>query len=234
MIILGMKFGVHKSADVMMNFLRDKYLEEFEIHEISYHNSSYSTHQYYYGKAYSVNDPNLLFSFKLSNRHKVIGDDYMNVVMAEKVKKAVTPIIKEMFHEEMIMNLRIYHGIDKFPDHRYINKNMTFHDYFMQQRKTEIRTYIPIYFSCPSPIVKEEEAKRTNEFVQKLKDLGLHNTEGIIFYLKPNTYQKIKHMSVNEIDKITDMDLYAEEYVYNVCEFEQKGNSKKAKRYYYL
>lgn len=234
MILFGLKFGEDKAADVMLKYLRDKYNEEFEIKEIRYWNYTYSENNHYTGKAYPKNYPNLVFDFGLTKRHKVKGDHYMNVIMAEKVKEAVIPIIKEMFHPEMKMELSIYHGNNAYPNGHIVDKKMHFNEYFEQQRESEIKVNIPILFPSPNDIIKDEEAARINSFIQRLQELGLHGAKGEIFYLKPDTYNYIKKMTMDEIYNINEFDIYTEEYSYNVCEFEQKGNSNKVKRYYHL
>lgn len=234
-------FGEGKVKNKILQYLNEKYNEEFEIVELVYEvvDSRFPEKNHYTGVIYPKNTPYRRFRTKSLNKEgfKVVGDTYMDVLMSEQMKRDMTPIITDMFGNIVHGDADINHSCG-FADISINDKNTTYHDYLKQVKRNpndnaEVYINIDIFIPFYEEIDKEYEEYRINNFICKLKELGLHSVRGNIFYFKPQIYDYIKNMNVRQIYDIVDIDIWKGEGTYNVCEFEQKDDSNKVKLYYY-
>lgn len=184
-----------KMQEQFLQYLRGKYREDFVVHEVS--EVRWEEGIKYTAKFSPVENPHLQSEAVADDLEKVVGDNYMNDWMSQKLDRTITDMAKPFFQQEfMVFSYLEPVGLN-YPPADLVDKNMELEDY-LASTVHNLEGKVWIFVNRDSDVNVEVEAECIARFESRLQEFGFTHLKTTVVYVKPDWFKKL-----NQEDKYT-------------------------------
>lgn len=191
--MLGRFFSTAKNKGKMqeqfLEYLRGKYGEDFVVHEVS--EVQWEEGIQYTAKFSPIENPHLQSEAVAADLEKILGDNYMNDSMSQKLDLTLTNMAKPFFEEELLVFSYLEPVGLNYPPEEVANTNIKLEDYLASNFHI-LEGKIWFFVSRDCDINVEVEAEAISEFTKTLQGFGFPHMKISVVYVKPNWFKQLK------------------------------------------
>ncbi|WP_210364462.1 hypothetical protein [Bacillus sp. REN3] len=179
------------AAERIEESLKEKYGEEFTVEKIG---GGYGTLTTNTLKAIvsPKTAPEKKFKVEVTKDLDKVWDDYMNVVMSEKMDVKALEMAKAVFGEDVWVKSDISSAGISFPDEKLKEKNMKLTEY-IHQSKSDVYVMLEIFTKRDREVDKNIESQNIDQFADDLLFMGVQNAGVRVYYIHQDIFRNIEN-----------------------------------------
>lgn len=178
-----------KMQEQFLEYLRGKYGEDFVVQEVS--KVQWEEGIQYTAKFSPIENPHLQSEAVAADLEKIVGDNYMNDKMSQRLDLTLTNMAKPFFEEEIMVFSYLEPVGLNYPPEAVVDTNMKLEDYLASNFHI-LKGKIWYFIKRDCDINIEVEAETIAEFVKTLHGSDFPQMKISVAYVKPSWFKQLK------------------------------------------
>ncbi|WP_239617473.1 hypothetical protein [Cohnella mopanensis] len=179
-----------KAIEKIEQYLHEKYGEEFVVHAIG---GGYGTltNNTLKARVYPKSDPDEIFEVEITKDRKTVWDEYMNVIMRDKVEEVAYETIRSVFQEEVYLKSEVVQSGLSYPEINMNDRHISLEEYVKVNPSSVILTDNFINAGAEINIDSREEAIKIDRLADAYMARGVRNLTTSVYFINSTDFAEV-------------------------------------------